>query len=312
MTGVQTCALPIFSIKYHPQSKPIERFFDTLDCQFTKTFATYCGKDSNRKPEHLNDLLKNEKAISKAHDLESFTEIAGQYIATYNNAAHTGRGMDGSSPAEVIATRQSRRVMAEGVLDLLLRVWSRELVVGKNGVNFNKMWYGQFNMDLAVHQGKKVRVAYDPDDLRQVYVYDATTLRLITIAEQNQLVRYGSPVSEEHLRFATRQKSKAVSVARQFRDSRLTANMDLTTLTIKAMQDGQKEQKQKADDRLQKTLRPVKTPMDGQVYEHKRREVLKAVRKAAGAESIETVLDFDFEALKPKQQKVNLELFNER
>ena len=303
-----------FSIKYHPQSKPIERFFDTVDCQFTKTFATYCGKDSNRKPEHLNDLLKNEKAISEAHDLESFAEIAGQYISTYNNAAHTGRGMDGKSPADVIATRQSRRVMAEGVLDLLLRVWSRELVVGKNGVNYNKMWYGQFNMDLAVHQGKRVRIAYDPDDLRQVYVYDATTLKLITIAEQNQLVRYGSPVSEEHLRFATRQKSKAVSAARQFRDSRLTANMDLTTLTIKAMQDGQKTEDriQKTEVRSQKTLRPVKTPMDGQVHEHKRCEVLKAVRKAAGAESIEAVLDFDFSVLKPKQQKVNLELFNER
>ena len=57
---------------------------------------------------------------------------------------------------------------------------------------------------------------------------------------------------------------------------------------------------------------PVKTPMDGQVHEHKRCEVLKAVRKAAGAESIEAVLDFDFSVLKPKQQKVNLELFNER
>ena len=45
------------------------------------------------------------------------------------------------------------------------------------------------------------------------------------------------------------------------------------------------------------TLRPVRTPLDGQVREHKRREAVKAVKKAAGAESTRTVLDIDFSAL---------------
>jgi len=296
-----------FSIKYHPQSKPIERFFDTLDCQFTKTVPTYCGKDTERKPDYLNDLLKNQKAIKKAYDLVGFAQAVGRYIEAYSAAAHSGVGMNGRSPAEVLATRQSRRCLSEGVLDLLMRVWSGELTVGKNGVRFKKIWYGQYNTDLILHQGRKVRVAYDPDDLRQLYIYDATTLRLITIAEQNQLVRYGAAVSEESLREAMHQKSRAVKIARQFRDSRLTANMDLTDLAVKAMQEASEKSEQPAAP----TLRPVRTPLDDQVAEHKRRETVKAVKKAAGAESIETVLDIDLSLLKRERKYVDLDFMDE-
>ena len=298
-----------FAIPYHPQSKPIERFFDTLDRQFTKTIKTYCGKDSERKPDYLNDLLRSEKTIQGFYDIKSFTGIVGQYIKAYNNTAHTGVGMDGRSPAEVMATRESRRVLAEGVLDLLMRVWSGELTVSKNGVKFKGMWYGQYNTELLMYQGKKVRVAYDPDDLRALYIYDAVTLKLITLAEQNQLVCYGSPVGEESLREAMRQKAKAVKIARQFRDSRLTANTDLTSLTIKAMQEGKKEEK---PTEKYTSLRPVRTLLDDQVRDHKRAEVLKAVKKAAGAESLGAVLDMDFTLLSRKKNKyAEVKLFNE-
>jgi len=297
-----------FAIKYHPQSKPIERFFDTLDCQFTKTIPTYCGKDTKRKSDELNELLKSEKAIKEAYDLVSFAQIVGRYIEAYNTTAHTGKGMNGRTPAEVLSQRSSRRVLVEGVLELLMRVWSGELIVGKNGVRFKKIWYGQYNTDLILHQGRKVRVAYDPDDLRQLYIYDAVTLRLITIAEQNQLVRYGAAVSEESLRDAMHQKSRALRIAKDYRDSRLTANMNLTDLALKAMQNAREKPVEPASP----TLRPVRTPLDDQVTEHKRRETVKAVKKAAGAESVETVLDIDFESLSSKSKKIDLGLFDDR
>ena len=298
-----------FAIPYHPQSKPIERLFATIDEQFTKTIATYCGKDTDRKPDYLKDMLASEKAVKGAYTIESFARKAAEYCEVYNNTAHTGAGMDGRSPAQVMATRSSRRVMAEGVADLLLRVWSPELRVGKNGVLFKHIYYGQYCPELLICQGKKVRAGYDPDDLRQLYIYDAHTWKLITIAEQNQLVRYGEAVSEEHLRFAMRQKSAAIKNIKGHRDSALIANTDLTSLTIKAMADaaepGPKEEKPAR-------LRPVRTPLDGQVREHKRRETVKAVRKAAGAESVEVVLDIDFDALKTKPRTVDLELFDDR
>lgn len=300
-----------FSIPYHPQSKPIERFFDTLDRQFTKTFDTYCGKDSGRKPDHINDLLKSEKAIEQAHDLESFGELAGQYFEVYNNSAHTGRGMDGKSPAEVLATRQSKRVLSDGVLDLLLRDWSGELTVSKNGVRFRGLSFGQFDTDLMKYQGKKVRIAYDPEDLRRVYVYDAVTLRLITVAEQTQFIRYGSKVDETAVRDAMRSKSTAARITKQYRDTRLAANMDLTTLSIKAMAEGSKPAEEAASAA---NIRPVITPMDGQVKHHKQVEILKSVRKAAGAESVTEVVDLeiDFETEQNESEKtIELNLFND-
>ncbi len=92
--------------------------------------------------------------------------------------------------------------MKEGVLDLLMRVWSGERIVGKNGVQVKGLWFGQYNTELMGLQGRKVRVSYDPDDLRQVYVYDAESWRFITIAEQAKLIAYGR-VGEKDLREAT-------------------------------------------------------------------------------------------------------------
>jgi len=282
-----------FAIPYHPQSKPIERLFDTIDQQFTKTIATYCGKDTARRPEPLADLLKSDKAIAEAHSLVELSEMFGRYAQVYNNAAHSGRGMDGRSPAQVLSGRRTQRVLAAGVLDLLMQIWSGELSVGKNGVKFNGMWYGQYNAELMVHQGKKVRVSYDPDDLRQVRVYDAATFRLVVIAEQNRLIQYGAPVSDESLRTAMQQKGRALKIARAYKDSRLAANMDLTDLTLRAMEDaGEEPPKQ----RPPATLKPVRTPLDDQVAEHVRRELRRTVRKAAGSEA-KTVLDLDFSAL---------------
>jgi putative transposase len=282
-----------FAIPYHPQSKLIERFFDTADCQFTKTIATYCGKDSERKPENLADLLASQKGIASGLDLNDFAKLFGRYVEVYNDNSHSGVGMDGRTPAQVLATRTSKRMILDDVLEFLMRVWSPELIVGKNGVRFKKVYFGQYNPDVLARQGKAVLLTYDPDDLRQVYVYDAITRKLITAAEQNRFVNYGSPASEAHLRNATQQKARALKTVREYRDSSLIANMDLPDLTIRAMQ---KEQANNDEEQANKTLRPVQTPLDGQVVAHKQ---LRAKAKLA-ARPKEDKFHFDFESLRPK------------
>ena len=211
------------------------------------------------------------------------------------------------SPSQVLASRSSRRVLADGVLDLLMRVWSGELKVGKNGVRFKGLWYGQYSPALFAHQGKKVRVAYDPDDLRTVHVYDATTWKLLTTADQNQLVAYGRQVDEDALRNAMRQKGRAVKIARAFRDSSLTANTDLASLTMKAMA-AAAEQPPAADGPA--ALRPVRTPLDGQVKEHKEQQAVRALKRAAGAENMKVALDIDFSVLGEKTETVDLGIFS--
>jgi len=300
-----------FAIPYSPQSKGrMERFFDTLDRQFTATLPTYCGKDTKRRPEDLYKWMQTDKAIREAHDLASFAEMVGRYIEAYNNSPHTGAGMNGKAPADVLASRSSRRVLADGVLQLLMRVWSPELTVGKNGVRFRGMYYGQYEPILLVYQGRKVRAAYDPDDLRSVQVYDAATMKLIVTAEQNRLVQYGRAVDEETLRDAMRQKSRARRLLKGYVDSRRAANMDLTNLTIAAMEDAAQQRREEiaAPPAGPATIRPVRTALDGQSREHERQKIIKHLKRAAGAEGVTEALDLDFSLLaRPKTERLDFD-----
>jgi transposase InsO family protein len=295
-----------FSIPYHPQSKKIERWFDTLDCQFTKTISTYCGKDTARRPEDLAEYLKTDKAAAEAYTLESFSAAVEKYISVYNTSAHTGAGMDSRSPDEVFATRSSRRVVDKNVIDLLMRVWSPILTVGKNGVRFKGFWFGQFDSELLRNFGKQVRVAYNPDDITRVSVHDATTYKLITVAEQAALIQYGA-VSEEALREAMAQKSRALRIVKQARPAGRVAAMNLTDLTLSAMADNARQ----TPDEKPMNVKPVRTPLDGQAGEYLRQRNKKILKKAAGAESYES-LTFDLDLLdeKPKHQKLTFELLD--
>ena len=266
-----------FAIPYHPQSKKIERWFDTLDCQFTKTVATYCGKDTHRRPEDLADYLKTDKAMAEAFTLETFAAAVERYIDIYNRSAHSGDGMDGDCPLEVLRQRTSIRQVDRDTLDLLMQVWSGELTVGKNGIKLMGMWYGQYNAELMRYFGKPVRAAYNPDDLRTVAVYDANSFRLITVAEQAKLVQYGK-VGEEAVREAMANKSRAVRIVKQARPAGRVAAMSLTDLMLEA----RAETAVPVAAEEAKNVRPVRTPLDGQAGHHRRAEQTRLLKRAVG------------------------------
>jgi putative transposase len=307
-----------FAIPYNAKAKRIERLFATIDSQFMATFDLYCGKDTKRKPEDLVEKLKDPATIRNAISFEKLESLFASYVDVYNANSHSAKDMLEQNPAEVFQNRRIHRVLAPGVVDLLLRIWSRELIVGKNGVQFKGIYYGQYNAELLIHQGRKVRLSYDPDDLRRAYIYDAATFKLITIAEQNQLINYGTAIKEESLRNAMREKRRVLRVAKDFRNSELTRNMDLTTLTIRAMQEVEKGRRQKAEGREEEAesrgpqiLKPVRTPLDDQVAEHERQKVVKLLRKAAGAESMREGLNLDFSLLKTKNRFEGVRLLDE-
>jgi len=227
-----------FAIPYNAKAKPIERTFDTIDRQFCKNIETYCGKDVAQRPEAIQKMLQDKAVIARADSLDTFAGRVGGYIVdTYNRSPHTGEGMDGRSPEQVMNTRASKRVFLDGSLDLLMKVWSGELTVGKNGVRFRGLWYGQYNQELLIRQDRKVRVAYDPDDVSRVWVYDSKTMKLITEAEQAQMVAYGAAASDGDVREGMRMTRRAKKVVREYCDASLTANMDTVALAMKAQQE---------------------------------------------------------------------------
>jgi hypothetical protein len=285
-----------FAIPYNAKAKKIERWFDTLDCQFTKTIPTYCGKDTARKPEELADYLKTDKAKSEAFTLETFTAAVDRYIAIYNASAHTGAGMNNQTPDEVFSQRTSRRVVDEDTIELLMQVWSPALTVGKNGVKFKGFWYGQYNQTLQQHFGKPVRVSYNPDDVTRINVYDMTYQR-ITIAEQATLIQYG-PVGEEAVRDAMANKSRSLRIVKQSRSAHRVSAMSLTDLTLSAMAENTNHE---THEQHEPCMKPVRTPLDGQAKEHLRQRNQIAVRKAAGAENMTRLPDLEMDLAAPQR-----------
>lgn len=301
-----------FALPYNAQAKAIERLFGTVESQFFKTFKTYCGKDTISRPEALFDYMATQKAIDEAMDFDEFVAAFEAYRGVYNQTVHTGKGMDGRSPMQVLSQRTSRRVMADGVMDLLLRNWTPEAVVGKNGVTVRGLRYGQYDTSLLMHQGRKVRCTYEPDDMSRVSVYAMPSYQLLTIAEQNQLVGYGTAAGEADVREAMAARSRARRTVRNYKPAARVAAMNLTDLTIAAMRDRTVE----TDPPDQAaTLRPVATAMDGNVKLHRQLVNQKKVRRAAGADGITHVVDLQLDqvdAITPDDFGMDLDLNFER
>ena len=293
-----------FAIPYNAKAKKIERWFATVCSQFTKTIPTYCGPDTGRRPEDVFEYMKTDKAKREALTLETFTAAVDQYIAIYNASAHTGRGMDGQTPDAVFAQRTSRRVVDSDVLDLLMQVWSPVLTVGRNGIIVNGFCYGQFNSTLHEYFGKPVRAAYDPDDMKRVNVYDANTYRLITIAENPELMAQYGPVGEESLREAMAQKSRNLKIVKRYPRAAKVSAMSIMDLTLAASQAMTIE----TPEQLPANVKPVRTPLDGQAKEYLRQRNQQAVRKAAGGESMTRLPDLEMDLAMPSKTNYTDEL----
>lgn len=64
---------------YHGQSKPIERFFKTLEERFGKLFYSYIGSDGKNRPEHMKKL---NKELEKDPDIPSL-KLYSERLANY-------------------------------------------------------------------------------------------------------------------------------------------------------------------------------------------------------------------------------------
>jgi transposase InsO family protein len=168
--------------RYHGQSKPIERFFRTVSDRFGRHFESYCGNKPENRPEELQRNLE----AGKAPKLEELVEAFGEWVEVgYNAHPHTGDSMDGFTPNQVFARElQTKRTAPADVLELLTQKTSPPLKVGRNGVRWNHIRYGQTEHALIPHMGKFVTLMQDPDDATQVKVWTPEG-KFICIAKAN-------------------------------------------------------------------------------------------------------------------------------
>ena len=265
---------------YHGQSKPIERFFGTVEMQ-TPVWPTYCGRSTAEKPEDLQLNLERGKAPA----LNEFSDWFGAWLETYHASVHTGDGMDGKSPDQVFAENLSteRTTTAEAMAFYCLRQ-TKPTRVTQNGVQYNGLRYGQY--DLLEYLGKEVVLRIDDRDLSSLQAWSKEG-KFIAIARANARVPVNA--SAQELREALSQKRQARRSLTSYMEARPRLAEDLPDLLVRA-----KAAKAQGTSSLglAATMSPLQTRFDDQLPALRRALERDQLRTAVGAESLTSMRGF--------------------
>lgn len=201
------------ALPYNPQSKPIERFFRTVSEQFSKLWATYCGRSPEHKPDDLVEKVKRGLAPT----MEQFVASFSDYLVKYHDTAHAGDGMEGRAPLVVFdAHLQRKRVLTDDLADLILMKKSRPLKVGQHGVTWQGVNYG--SRQLAQWHGKQVCIRIDDRDVSSVEVFSYPEDKRLCTADSNE--RLPVNADAQLVREANMMKRRDLKLARAYHSNR--------------------------------------------------------------------------------------------
>ncbi len=185
------------------RAKTIERAFLDVKNGFSKMFEGYTGGTIAERPERLK---KTGKDADNFILLPEFIEYVDKYIeGIFNKHKHYGVGMDGRTPDQVYAAcLVEQTVAAPEQLNLMLLRNTRMQKVTRDGVYVTlcgqKVPFNSEELNFC-HIHRKVYVRYDPDDLREVRVYDDQD-RFLCTAQQTEALSYFADQDKvrEHIR----------------------------------------------------------------------------------------------------------------
>jgi hypothetical protein len=207
----------------HPQSKHVERFFRTMHEQFDRRwYQHYTGGAPHLRPDAASaEMAIHRKLIKRGRVEESnhpkasvFIAAAMAWIEEYHQRPHSGKGMDGRSPAEVFAQeRNPRQRPAPELAELTLLLAERERrKVRECAVELNKRRYtycDAVSRDILHERNEtEVMVAYDPNDAEGVAILD----------EDGYFLCWAR--AEEMLRFAPEDEATQMQIAGSMADRR--------------------------------------------------------------------------------------------
>ncbi len=186
------------------QAKIIEREFKNITF-LSQLFDTYVGSNVVVKPEKLKQKLKNGQ-IPTDSELYDVVEnmIEGYYnCLPYNGKVAEDRGMakfevyNSNLPAVV-------RKAAGDELNLLMMRTTQLQTVARNGVYVTvggeRIYY--FDDELLINfSGKKVFVRYDPEDMKEVRVYDENEvfMKAVSLREDVIMTYFADKSSKQEL-----------------------------------------------------------------------------------------------------------------
>jgi putative transposase len=220
----------------HPQSKHVERFFRTMHERFDKRWPTYTGGNPSRRPDLTEaamashrKLMRHGKVEQSRHPRASmFIACFEAWLEEYHNAPHSGRGMDGRTPAEVFEQeRNPNQKPAPEPHVLAMMLAERESrVVQEGSVELAKRRYVGYDAEsydrLHRRNRTQVIVAYDPNDPEAVAILDQDGV-FLTWARAEQYTAQSNSISgaaiadsmqvRRHLEKQDRQTLRGITLA---------------------------------------------------------------------------------------------------
>jgi putative transposase len=177
--GIKVC----YCIPRHPQSKLIESYFNFVSKRFDRMFfgKGYAGSKPDMRPDFCRDaekqhaqFLAGKREKSPLYGAKHFIELHAQFVDERNREhSHTGRGMKGRAPMDVmdeLLPTHERRILDMAALEPLFWDVQKRLVTNCK-VHINNSSYSAAVDDLQGQQnmyhanGGDVAVHCDPNDM---------------------------------------------------------------------------------------------------------------------------------------------------
>lgn len=170
------------ALPYNAQSKHIERWFVDFKETFAKSSITYKGGNIGERPERMKSFAMEKIEKGKILEQEEL-EAEIQAFIDYKNhnyyalrreagrGGHRGRGMYNRTPLEVFNEENpvnARRMLSDEELRLLF-LYEEIRTVQQNGLEYLGNIY--INEKLYFHQKEKVKIKFDPHNLKELFVY---------------------------------------------------------------------------------------------------------------------------------------------
>ncbi len=173
------------------KAKIIERAFLDVKNDFSKLFEGYTGGTILERPERLKKTGKDAENFLLRDEFVKYVDIFIQ--GYFNKRSHFGDGMDGKTRDDVYAEcLVEKRTATTDELNLMMLRNSRPVKVSRNGlklsINGKDLYFISAEL-LYHHFGEMVYYRFNPDDLKEVRVYDELD-RFIGTAQQIATLSY--------------------------------------------------------------------------------------------------------------------------
>ena len=254
------------AIVRNAKAKIIERRFNDVKNGLSRLFNTYTGGSVVEKPERLKYVLKKD-AIYTDDEFQEYVDAILKYY--FNMMEYDGPVAEDKGKLKMDVFNEhliKRRVAAAEELNLMLMRSSRPQAVGRRGVhldiNGGRLEY--WNDELLMrHFGEKVYFRYNPNDLKEVRIYNLEDKYLMTVPVDNTAVlTYGATKDDVKAGMAVTRKLE--KIANEYKKNVVIAEADRVTaldLVLRQAQRNKENYTGKADPKVLEVQRADEIPV---------------------------------------------------